>query len=191
MIKTLVHNQNLVYDGKQLHAHWIYRNFGLLGDAVVAFQGEVKVALDNMIDLVDVTEKEDIYSPLMLNFIIEHFNTDLELAIYRQRLFMIAIKEELEQFEIPVQRMDDDLYVNKGKLSVSIATSSTVSTLIHVGLNIETEGTPIKTAGLKELGIGDINSFADKVMLRYKMELEQIYEARCKARGIPMEGYAL
>ncbi|CFW97169.1 Protein of unknown function DUF366 [Syntrophomonas zehnderi OL-4] len=187
MLKTLVHKETINYDGSQLQAHWIYKKFGLLGDAAVAFRGEVKVSLDKMIDLIDVKVKEDIYSPLMLNFIIEHFDTDLELAGYRQRLFMVVIKEELEQFEIPVQRMGDDLYVNRGKLSVSIATRSLVSTLIHVGLNIETEGTPVKTAGLRELGIVDIDAFADKVMLRYKMELEQIYEYRCKVKGIANE----
>jgi len=100
---------------------------------------------------------------------------------------MVCIKEELEQFEIEVSRMGDDLYVNRGKLSVSIATCTTVSTIIHVGLNIETQGTPVKTIGLNELGIADIAAFADKVMLRYKMELEQIYEARCKVRGKPLE----
>lgn len=187
MLKTLVMNELITYDGNQLQAHWIYHNFNLLGDAAVAFPGEVNLSLDKMVDLTDVMNEEHIYSPLMLNFIIEHFDTDLELAVYRQRLFMVAIKEELEQYEIPVQRMGDDLFVNRGKLSVSIATRSTVSSLIHVGLNIETQGTPVKTAGLKELGITDIASFADKVLLRYKMELEQIYEARCKVKAIPLE----
>ncbi len=187
MIKTLGITDPVSYDGSQLQSHWIYRKYGILGDAVVAFTGEVNVNLDKMVDLVDVQVKEFIYSPLMLNFIVEHFNTDLELAIYRQRLFMVCIKEELEQYEIEVNRLGDDLYVNRGKLSVSIATCTTVSTLIHVGLNIETQGTPVKTIGLNELGINDISAFADKVMLRYKMELEQIYEARCKVKGKPLE----
>jgi hypothetical protein len=184
MIKTLVSDKPCAYDGTQLQAHWIYKKFGLLGDAVVAFTGEVNIGLDKMIDLIDVHRNEAIYSPLMLNFIIEHFNTDLELAIYRQRLFIVLIKEELAKFEIDVNRMGDDLYLNKGKLSVSVATKSTVSTLIHIGLNIETAGTPIKTVGLKGLGVADINAFADTVMLRYKRELEHIDEARCKVRGI-------
>lgn len=187
MIKMLVIDDPVIYDGNQLQSHWIYRQYGLLGDAVVAFAGEVNVNLDKMVDLADVQVNEFIYSPLMLNFIIEHFNTDLELAVYRQRLFMVCIKEELEQYEIDVNRIGDDLYVNRGKLSISIATSTTVSTLIHVGLNIETQGTPVKTAGLNELGISDISAFADKVMVRYKRELEQIYEARCKVKGKPLE----
>jgi hypothetical protein len=188
MIKTLVLEDPVKYDGTQLQPHWIYRNYGILGDALVAFTGEVDVALDKMVDLADVLEKEFIYSPLMLNFIAEHFTTDLELAIYRQRMLIVAIKEELEQYEINVQRIGDDLYINRGKLSVSIATCSVVSTLIHIGLNIETEGTPVKTAGLKELGIQDISAFANNVMLSYKRELERIYEAKCKVRGITVEG---
>lgn len=184
MIKTLVTDKQITYDGSQLQSHWIYNNFNLIGDAVVAFIGESNVLLDNMIDLIDVHRKESIYSPLMLNFIFEHFNPNLELAIYRQWMFMALIKEELDMFEITVNRVGDDLYYNKGKLSVSVATVSNVSSLMHIGLNINTEGTPIKTAGLKELGIADIKAFADTLMVRYKRELEHIDEARCKVRGV-------
>lgn len=182
-MKILFINEKIDYDGTQLAPQWIYNNFGLLGDAAVAFIGEAKVPIENMVDLADVKENAFIYSPLMLNFIVEHFNTDLELAVYRQRMLMVCIKEELEQFEINVLRRGDDLYVNKGKLSVSIATTSLVSTLIHVGVNVNTQGTPVKTSGLSELGITDVKSFAFNVLKRYERELEQIYEARCKVRG--------
>ena len=188
MIKTAYIKDSIDYDGSQLQPHWIYRNHGILGDAVVAFEGRVDVGVDKMVDLTDVRANDFIYSPRMLNFIIEHFSTDLELAIYRQFIFMVAIKEELENYEIEVQRVGDDLYIERAKMSVSIATSSVVSTLIHVGLNIETAGTPVKTVGLKELKIPDLESFAQNVMLRYKRELERIYEARCKVRGRAIEG---
>jgi hypothetical protein len=187
VIKTMLLDDEVDYNGTQLQPHWIYRNYGLLGDAVVAFVGEVNVTLDKMVDLTDVREKESIYSPRMLNFIVEHFNTNLELAVYKQLILMVSIKEELETYEIVTQRIGDDLYIDRAKLSVSIATSSVVSTLMHVGLNIETEGTPVKTAGLKQLGVPDISAFAENVMLRYKTELERIYEARCKVRGIVVE----
>ncbi|HNX92457.1 MAG TPA: DUF366 family protein, partial [Syntrophomonas sp.] len=115
MIKTLVIDKPLAYDGTQMQSHWIYKNFGLIGDAAVAFTGEVNVGLDKMIDLIDVHRKEPIYSPRMLNFLVEHFNPDLELAIYRQWLLISLIKEELAQFEIDVNRMGDDLYYKKAK----------------------------------------------------------------------------
>jgi len=187
MIKTMLIEDEVEYTGTQLQPHWIYRNYGLLGDAIVAFVGEVNVTLDKMVDLTDVREKEFIYSPRMLNFIVEHFDTNLELAVYKQLILMVSIKEELETYEIVTQRIGDDLYIDRHKLSVSIATSSVVSTLMHVGLNIETEGTPVKTTGLKQLGVQDISAFAENVMLRYKTELERIYEARCKVRGIVVE----
>lgn len=187
MLKILVIDKQIDYTGKELAPHWIYRNFNLNGDAAVAFIGSTHVPIENMVDLADVKEQAHIYSPLMLNFIIEHFSTDLEMAVYRQRLFITCIKEELELFEVLVARVGDDLYINRAKLSVSIATCSIISSLIHVGLNITTEGTPVKTAGLQELGIKDINSFAQNVLRRYQNELEQIYLARCKVRGVTSE----
>lgn len=186
-MKTLYLPQNIKYDGSQLSPHWIFKNFSVLGDGIVSFCGEVEVGLTTMVDLADVKNEDFIYSPLMLNFIIEHFATDLEKAVYQQRMFMVAVKEELESRSIPVSRSGDDLYSGEGKLSVSIATRSIVSTLIHVGLNIETAGTPIKTSGLKELGINDIEGFAVKVMSRYARETDEILAARCKVRGLACE----
>ena len=184
MLKTLLLKEEIKYDVSQLRPHWIYRSHGLLGDAIVAFFGPVQVETEKMMDLKDIREKEAIYSPRMLSFIAEHFDTDLEKAIYRQFILTMAIKEELENREIQLQRIGDDLYQDRAKLSVSIATSTVVSTLIHTGINVETQGTPVKTIGLNELGVTDLAAFAQNVMLRYKMELERIYEARCKARGI-------
>jgi len=186
-MKTIYIPEIIKYDGHQLSPHWIYKNFSLLGDAVAAFCGEAEVGQETMVDLADLKNKDFIYSPLMLNFIIEHFDTDLEKAVYRQRIFMVAIKEELESRSITVRRSGDDLYIGEGKLSVSIATRSLVSTLMHVGVNIETQGTPVKTAGLKEIGISDIKGFALQVMKRYVQEIEEINEARCKVRGLSVE----
>ncbi len=187
MLKILVTDKEIKYTGQELAPHWIYRNFDLHGDAAVAFIGPAQVEVGNMVDLANAKEQAPIYSPLMLNFIIEHFSTDLELAVYRQRLFITCIKEELELFEVPVARVGDNLYINRAKLSVSVATCSVLSTLIHVGLNISTEGTPVKTAGLEQIGIKDIKSFAQNVLKRYQNELEQIYIARCKVRGVARE----
>lgn len=184
MVKTLYINKRMDYSGKELEPHWIYRNFDILGDAVIAFCGEANVSQSFMLDQTDILDKAYIYSPLMLNFIIEHFDNDLNLALYRQRMFLIGIKDELEQLGIPIVRRVEALYADNRKLTVSVASSSNVSTLVHTGINIETAGTPVKTAGLAELGVNDIQSFAENVMLRYRVELEQIHDARCRVRGI-------
>ena len=71
------------------------------------------------------------------------------------------------------------------KLSVSIATKSITSVLIHTGLNILSEGAPVKASGLtSELGINDIGSFALEVMKRYSEELDDIKSASTKVRGV-------
>lgn len=186
-MKILFIEKDIDYSGSQLAPHWIYNNYNLLGDAAVSFIGEADVSLDHMVDLTDVRERAFIYSPLMLHFIVEHFDTNLNLAIFKQRIFMVCVKEELEQYGILPNRMGDDLYINQRKLSVSIATRSIISTLIHVGINIKTTGTPVPTIGLEELGIADVKSFAKNILQRYQRELEQIKEARCKVKGIAHE----
>ena len=71
------------------------------------------------------------------------------------------------------------------KLSVSIATKSTTSILIHTGLNIDSEGAPVKASGLtSELGITDIKEFAIEVMEAYAEELKDIELASTKVRGV-------
>ena len=108
------------YTGKELAPHWIYKNFHLQGDAIVAFIGEVDVDLSHMVDIEDVINNEPIYSKKMLNFIIEQFNIPLEQMVWTQRLFMSIIKEALEENNIKLVRSGDDLFFDNRKLTVSI-----------------------------------------------------------------------
>jgi hypothetical protein len=182
-------HQSITYDGRQLGPHWLYRRFDVLGDAIAAFVGPCRVELTEMVDLEDVKAAAPIYSPLMLHCIAEFFHTDLELAVYRQRLFIVTAKELLEEATgRRVQRRGDDLYLTRpdgtpGKLSVSIATASPTSTLIHTGFNIETEGTPVPTVGLAELGV-EVATFAPELLRRYAAEVQDIWLARCKVRAV-------
>ena len=155
------------------------------GDAIVAFIGECEVALTEMVDIEDVINNEPIYSKSMLSFITEQFNVNLVEGVFRQRLLICIIKELLEARGIFVVRNGDDLMIDGRKLSVSIATKSTTSILIHTGLNILSEGAPVKASGLtSELGISDIKEFALEVMKRYAEELEDINLASTKVRGV-------
>lgn len=182
---TKLIEKEIKYIGSQLAPHWIYKNFKLQGDAIVAFIGECEVALTEMVDIEDVINNEPIYSKSMLSFITEQFNVNLVEGVFRQRLLICIIKELLEERGIFVVRNGDDLMINGKKLSVSIATKSTTSILIHTGLNILSEGAPVKASGLtSELGITDIKEFALEVMKRYSEELEDINLASTKVRGV-------
>ena len=173
------------YIGSQLSPHWIYRNYNLMGDSIVAFIGECEVKLTEMVDIEDVINNEPIYSKLMLSFITEQFGIGLTEGVLRQRLLITIIKELLEEKGVFVVRNGDDLMIDNKKLSVSIATKSVTSVLIHTGLNILSEGAPVDASGLtSELNITDIKEFAIEVMKRYSEELEDIVLAGTKVRGV-------
>ncbi len=184
-MKTKFIEEEIKYIGSQLAPHWIYKNFKIQGDAIVAFIGECEVKLTEMVDIEDVINNEPIYSKSMLSFISEQFGIGLTEGVLRQRLLMSIIKELLEEKGVFVVRNGDDLMITGRKLSVSIATKSITSVLIHTGLNILSEGAPVAASGLQsELGISDIKDFALEVMKRYSEELEDIVLASTKVRGV-------
>lgn len=184
-MKTLFIDKEIKYIGSQLAPHWIYKNFKIQGDAIVSFCGECEVKLTEMVDIEDVINNEPIYSKYMLSFITEQFNVELVEGVFRQRLLICCIKEALEKRGFVVRRNGDDLFVNDKKLSVSIATKSLTSVLIHTGLNIISDGAPIPVSGLEsDLGIKDIKEFASEVMQNYCDEIDDIVLASTKVRGV-------
>ena len=181
--------KQIKYTGAQLAALWAYRNFGIQGDSLVAFVGPCRIPTRLMIDAEDVRAGSKIFSARMLHFIAEHFDGDLETAVLRQRLLAVIVKDELEQhLDYRLTRRGDDLYdpvvKNKpAKLSISIATASPVSTLIHFAINIDSKHTPVIAAGLNDYSAkGKINpeEFANKVMRAYVAEMHSIRQARQK-----------
>ena len=184
-MKTLLINENVKYEGRQLAPHWIYKNYKIMGDAIVAFKGECEVKLSEMVDIEDVVNNEPIYSKNMLSFITEQFNVELVEGVFRQRLLICTIKEVLEKRGFIVTRNGDDLFVCGKKLTVSIATKSLTSVLIHTGINIDSNGAPVAACGLEnDLGITDIDEFANEIMTRYADELTDIVMASTKVRGV-------
>lgn len=185
MMKTKYIDEEIKYIGSQLAPHWIYKTFKIQGDAIVAFCGECEVKLTEMVDIEDVINNEPIYSKMMLSFISEQFGVNLPEGVFRQRLLICTIKELLEEYGKKIRRNGDDLFFEDKKLTVSIATKSITSTLIHTGVNILSEGAPVKASGLtSELGINDIKEFALEVMKRYSEEIEDIILAGTKVRGV-------
>ncbi|MBP3821133.1 DUF366 family protein [bacterium] len=184
-MKTLFIDDEVKYIGSQLAPHWIYKNFKIQGDAIVAFIGECDVKLSEMVDIEDVINNEPIYSKSMLSFITEQFNIQLVEGVFRQRLLICCIKEALENRGFKIERSGDDLFVNNKKLSVSIATKSLTSVLIHTGINILSEEAPIPVSALEnDLGIKDVKAFAIEIMKRYSEEIDDIILASTKVRGV-------
>jgi len=170
------------YDGTQIHSLWAYRTFGVQGDSIVAFQGGCEIPFANMVDLEDVRARSRIASPLMLHFIVEHFELDLEKAVLRQRLLAATAKDLLGP---DVRRDGDDLFLGPGKLSISIATLTPVSSKIHFGINVERAlDVGVETRALKDLGV-EPAAFARKVLERYAAEMGGVLDARTRVRGVP------
>ncbi len=183
-METIFIEETIRYTGKELKSHFAYRNFNITGDSLVAFTGGCEVKIDDLVDLADAKRNDGIFSEEMLHFIGEFFDDDLEKTILRQRLLMSIIKDEVEaRTKLLLMRVGDDVYDGGSKLTVSIATASPVSTLIHAAVNIISDGTPVKTKGLNDYGI-EAKPFAEAILNRFKKELEGIRIARCKVRGV-------
>ena len=183
-MEKLFIKKEITYTGAELAPHWIYRNFNLRGDSIVCFKGKVDVGLSHMVDIEDVINNEPIKSDKMANFIIEIFNSNLKETIFRQRLFISIIKETLEDMGVNVKRKGDDLFYNNKKLSVSIATKSTVSTLVHTGINLVSTGAPISVSSVKDMEIIDEDCLIEEIMKRFCLEMEDIEFAKVKVRGV-------
>lgn len=170
----------LTYDGTQLNPHWILNTFDITGDAIVAFQGKADVKTSHMVDLHDVKANAPIYSPSMLHFVGEFFIDSLEYGILLQNLFVLQVYSRLlERGTQGLSRKGNDIFVKGRKLSVSIATKTPISVLVHMGINIETEGTPVPTSGLKELNVDPL-AFAAEVLEKTAQDIAGFRIARCK-----------
>lgn len=178
--------RRLDYDGSQLRPHWILRTTGIVGDAIVAFRGACRLPLAEFADLEDAIAEARIEGDDMVHFVLERFDDgDLDRATVRQRLLAARTLEVVRELSgarsarARLRREGDDLFAGVGKLSISVATKSPVSSLIHLGVNVTTAGTPVRTASLAVLGV-DPTVFAREVLARTVREEESMAKARCK-----------
>jgi len=184
-VKNLHLDTPILYDGIQLRSYWIRDLTHLSGDAIVSFRGPANVPIEKMVDLEDVARNAPIYSEDMLHFIVEHFDLDLEKMVLRQRLLVAIIQDLLKKWPqcANIRRRGNDLYDGDAKLSVSVATSSPVSCLIHTGINISSQNTPVLTKGLKDYDIDPLK-LAKEVLQAYVKEMEGVTHARTKVRPV-------
>jgi hypothetical protein len=184
-MKVHFFDEPFVYTGKELRSHFVRARTGMYGDAAMAWVGPCEVATETLVDLEDREAGHIIRARSMLHFIVEVFENDLLRAVYRQRLLVSIAADALREMTgQPILRKGDDLFVGSGKLSVSIATASPVSTLIHFGINVDGAGAPVETADLLTLSV-DPRTLAERVLGRFAAEEEGIARARSKVRPVP------
>ncbi len=178
-------SQEIPYTGRELRSGWIADTAAIEGDALVAFVGPCEVPLEHMVDMADVRRGVPIQAARMLHFLAEHSDTDLARTVLRQRLLVCRAAEILNQTSAQqVWRDGDDLFVGERKLSVSIATASPLSTLIHLGLNIDPSGAPVPAIGLDELDV-PVAEVANQIMAAYVEEMQSCQTAHNKVRRVP------
>ena len=157
------------YDGSQINPSWAFQEFGIYGSSIVTWIGPVNITPDNLKDFADVWL--EIKSNYMVNFICEFFDqqpTNMRVAYLRQRLLVMIFREILTEFGVESKREGDDIFVNNGKLSISIASVSLSSAKIHFALNLEDKGTPsdVETIGLFDIRDKDDNQIFNDENIR-------------------------
>ncbi len=175
--------RTIAYDGRQLRAHWLLSRFAIVGDAIVGFRGPCRVAAEEIADLEDV-DGPGIAADDMVHFVWEAFaEPQLALAVHRQRLLAAQVREVLHELApaAAVRRDGDDLFIGEGKLSISIATVSPVSALIHFAVNARPGGAPVATASLQDLGV-EPEAFGRRVLVVGVAEQVAMAQARAKVR---------
>jgi hypothetical protein len=179
----------ITYTGRELRSHWGLERTGVYGSLITAFVGPCDVPTAHLVDQEDRLANDHIRAKSMLHFIGEFYGTNLEAGVLYQRLFInwaeTLLNKRLEA-GVRVVRSGDDLFVGDRKLSVSIATVSPVSVLIHWALNIDPTGAPVKAIGLAELGLkaAELLDFAKQLLHYYSEEIEGIRLAQCKVRPV-------
>ena len=174
-MKVAVLDEVIHYDGSQINPLWGFSQ-GIKGDSTIVFRGSMDVS--------DVKDAEDdklglaIAGSDLIHFIVERFASPASIreAYYMQRMLIVCIQDELREHGVSARRSGDDLFVEGGKLTVSIATASVSSLKIHAGINITSIGTPddVVTIGLTELGLNNWEDFGHAVAEHFAREVSDI-----------------
>ena len=196
-MRSLWVDRNFKYDGSQLRSLFAYLEFGLQGDSIVSWVGPCDIPIQHMVDGEDKLAKATICGDLMLHFIVERFGAGLETMVVWQRLLANIVRDiiwsQLAEGAAPtalggasallLRRDGDDLFLAEKKLSISIATVSPVSGLMHFAVNVENSGTPVPTLSLKELGL-EAGALARAIMQAFVVESADVRAATCKVHWV-------
>ncbi len=185
-MKTKWLEKSFTYDGTQLHSLFAYMEHGVLGDSIIAWRGSCEISFEHMLDGEDVLAQSPIRGSDMLHFIVEFFPGDLLTGVALQRL-LASLCHDLLASHLPPDarhhRDGDDVFVDDKKFSISIATVSPVSTLIHFAVNCRNEGTPVPTCALSDFGV-EPKAFAAELMQQFSREFSSVQIATKKVRWV-------
>jgi hypothetical protein len=184
-VNTRYAEERIDYTGKELRSNWLKDRFGLAGDAIAAFVGSCDVSGKDLVDLEDYRLGNVVAGEEMLHFIVEIFGVQLPGIVYAQRLLCTIVQDLIDQAvgRPVVTRHGDDLFIGEGKLSVSVASASPVSGLIHLGLNITVDGVPVRAAALRQVGV-DPGPLARAVLAGFAGEIDSCHDAAGKVRPV-------
>ncbi len=186
-MKTRFISEEFSYDGSQLRSLFGYLSYGVQGNSIVSWIGACAIPNEHMIDGEDLLAGKTIAGAKMVHFIMERFETQLFGAVALQRLMASIVMDVLREhvaddvMAASFRRHGDDIFFGEGKMSISIATLTPMSALIHFAVNVTNEGTPVKTAALSEIHF-DPKKFAAVVMERVAREVADIETATVKVR---------
>lgn len=197
-MKSLLLDKCFGYDGTQLRSLYAYLEHGVQGDSIIAWQGPCEISFEHMVDGEDLVAQSPIRGGHMLHFIVEKFTTPLFAAVALQRILASlafdVVQEQLRRSHTAGvgsstlagghwRRDGDDIYCDERKMSISIATVSPVSALIHFAVNVSNEGTPVATCALGDFGI-DAGEFAYELMARFILEVGSMEVATTKVKWV-------
>jgi hypothetical protein len=176
--------EKITYTGLELRSGWVGEVTGIKGGgAAVGFVGPAHVNTEDLADLDDVKEGASIEAAEMAHVVIEHIGCTLRAAVLRQRLLVCILCEILTERGIATHRDGDDLYVSGRKLTVSIAAPSRRACMIHLGIDVDPEGSPVAAVGLNELGVAPLD-LLENLLNRYRKELATAAYAETKVRSV-------
>ena len=188
-MKTKWLEESMKYNGRQLRSLYSYMNHGVLGDVILAWRGACDVSAEFMVDGEDELAGASIAGGDMIHIIVEHFGESLSFAVATQRMIAAITKDLLVSMSSDSEKVSklrrdgDDIYWKDKKFSISVATVSPVSALLHFAVNVRNEGTPVSTCSLEDFGVEPV-SFAKELIVQIKKELESVVEATQKVHWV-------
>jgi hypothetical protein len=183
-MKTFFVEKKFLYDGEQLKPLTNYLVHRQLGNSIVSWVGPCAVTNEHMMDGEDLLAGAKIAADEMVHFVLEIFDFPLKAGILLQRIMAemtIDVIEDLSGKKMDFVRSGDDIYLNKKKLNISIATVSANSTLLHFAVNVKPTGAPVSICCLQELGV-EAFPFAIKLMEKVAAEFKDVVDASQKVR---------